>query len=167
MNKTHNKQEGFTLIELLVVVLIIGILAAIALPQYNAAVEKSRATEALTMLKNAHNAYELKILEEGENFETFPVGKDIVDWSAGTWNTDGTAFCTKNFYYEFAIPDIYAYRSNNIAADCSTATDRLYEIGLGFPAYGGDVACWAKTDVGYKICQGLVSQGFELIDERE
>ena len=42
-------KKGFTLIELLVVVLIIAVLAAIALPKYHLAVEKTRATERLQL----------------------------------------------------------------------------------------------------------------------
>ena len=64
--KKSNKQ-AFTLIELLVVVLIIGILAAVAVPQYTKAVEKSRTREAVLTLRNMQQAWELCKLQYGEN----------------------------------------------------------------------------------------------------
>ena len=56
---------GFTLIELLVVVLIIGILAAIAVPQYQKAVLKARASEALVQGKALLDAEKAYVLSNG------------------------------------------------------------------------------------------------------
>lgn len=58
-------KKAFTLIELLVVVLIIGILAAIALPQYQKAVEKSRIAGAISVIKTVAQGIDLYLLENG------------------------------------------------------------------------------------------------------
>ena len=61
----NRNQRGFTLIELLVTVLIIAILSAVALPQYNKAVRKTRGTEVLASVNILDKALAAYYLEHG------------------------------------------------------------------------------------------------------
>ena len=122
MNK--RTKQGFTLIELLVVVLIIGILAAVALPQYQQAVEKSRAAEALSNIGSFKKAVEVWKLANPGTHRTFTgegagVGQlDISvpdDWVQATNQIIQNAnyehySCSKNFCYNINTDSVKAYR---------------------------------------------------------
>ncbi|MBO5910782.1 MAG: prepilin-type N-terminal cleavage/methylation domain-containing protein [Elusimicrobiaceae bacterium] len=108
--------QGFTLIELLVVVLIIGVLSAVALPQYQTAVERSRATEALTQLaavSESMQRYHAQHEKWPTSFTKLDI--DIPTISADTKCTQGAMadskyYGGKNFCIKFANNIITAER---------------------------------------------------------
>ena len=114
--------NGFTLIELLVVVLIIGILAAVAVPQYQKAVEKSRATEALTLLKALRDQQAVCFLEYGVGSDHCMTAEELFSSAAleisgepdsGCVEDYGLMSCgpsTKDFSYVIDRMDIFAVR---------------------------------------------------------
>ena len=83
-NANISRLGGFTLIELLVVVLIIGILAAMALPQYFKAVERSRMAEAVTLIDSVAKAQRRKFMQTNRYASRFD-GLDVPPKGAARW----------------------------------------------------------------------------------
>lgn len=96
-----NKDGGFTLIELLVVIIIIGILAAIALPSFLNQANKGKQAEAKQYVGSMNRTQQSYFLEKSE-FTT-----DVVALGIGI-KTD-----TENYTYEIKSDDVGKDATNN------------------------------------------------------
>ena len=167
---SHTKKSGFTLIELLVVVLIIGILAAIALPQYQRAVERARIAEARQTIKILNDSVARYHMTTGN----CPLGVDELDAVFSGIEADlnapgnGVFIRRKHFLYvlspapwEISVPPCNTAMAVGGSHDgWYGATDGQYLIWA--PPIGSHIpdvnringfACWADNDKGKATCQ--------------
>lgn len=120
-----HENKGFTLIELLVVVLIIGILASIALPQYMRAVEKARASEGVQLLETVAKgqiAHYLSTNTFAQNLDELDIEIPGINATVNGAGVGTNKAVTSNFLITNSVGDfgnghtfaqIWAERANN------------------------------------------------------
>ena len=70
MSINHRSQKGFTLVELLIVVIILGILAAVVIPQFNSAASESKEAALASNLATVRQAIEMYKVQHTDQFPT-------------------------------------------------------------------------------------------------
>lgn len=90
----YARKAGFTLVEILIVVVILGILAAIVIPQFSSASESAKASSLLTQLQTIRSQIELYQVQHQGNY---PAIVTDADWDMLTGITDSaqTQYATK------------------------------------------------------------------------
>ena len=152
-----NNKKGFTLIELLVVVLILGILAAMAMPQYFKAVERSRMSEAVSLLSSIASAQQRKYLQINSYSAKYK-GLDVVP--QGEFNTDDTIFYTKGATgngFEVELSDTTTYNAGQatatrVAAGSGTGAGLNYQYSLSRYYASNDTTCKGGNNNGKALC---------------
>ena len=140
------RKNGFTLVEILIVVIILGILAAVVIPQFSDASDDTRSSSAMTNLKTVRSQLQLY---KAQHNETWPDAADLGQMTTFT-DAEGTTNATQTAVYRFG-PYLLRVPANpytgantvTIVADAATAYSAAGDMQQGW---------WYNSETGEFHC---------------
>ena len=158
----YHVKRGFTLIELLVVVLIIGILAAVAVPQYQFATKKAQFISSLSRLKNMATSAQIYYLANSNytrDIRKFDL--QVTQDCTIPHNASNKMYCPNGVGYDIGGGSYIAMwicRDNTPASQC-VANPQKQMLNFGYVISTGKIlspyGCTSYTNVGKRLCKSL------------
>ncbi|MAE60586.1 MAG: redox-sensing transcriptional repressor Rex [Planctomycetaceae bacterium] len=135
MQARNHRQQGFTLVEILIVVVILGILAAIVIPQFTNAGETAKANSLVTQLQTIRSQLELYRVQHSGNYPTL-----TTNWNQMTSTTDvaGTVVATGAFGPYLQQPPVNPFE-NSSSVSGTDAADGTAASGVGWVWISGQL----------------------------
>ena len=149
-----NKQ-AFTLIELLVVVLIIGILAAVAVPQYQVAVGKARVMRVLPLMRSILNAQDAYYLANG-TYTDDAADLDVeFAYTSSETVTEGSEAAVSGGWRPYTIYG--GVNDGNLRLYQNRRSVVWYTDDVDLDIDGDDIFCYSPTDseIWEKVCKTM------------